>query len=278
MAEDKDIQVSGEKIVPGNPTLIGSDWVELPVGIEHQGQRIRKVRVDEMSGVDEENMGMAQYKNNPGRVITILLRRAIQEVPGIVPTKSDPDILVDEYLVQRMYQADRDALVRGIYVLSPDVDTTDVLFYCPVCDVEWEEELKLADVGLKMWPEDKATVIPFRLERGVVQNGVTHVDGELTFPTGKVQEIIAPFSQTNQALATTKLLYNIIKKIGDATLTEEVIKHLRSTDRRLLNRILMDELPGLDLKTRRKHDCGEECERVLRLQDFLLSARKSKSA
>ena len=253
------------------PESIATDWVNLAIGVQHDGSRHRKVRVDEMCGLDEENMASPGVKGNPGKALTTLLRRAIQEIPGVLEPKADPNEMLPEDLILRLFQPDRDVLARGIYGLSPDIDSLEVDYYCDECDEEWTETIRLADIEVKRWPADKEPVLDFELIRGLVQNGVTHKKGQLRIPTGYIQEQVAPFAQKNMALGSSKLLELCISNIGDMEITTFTVKALRSTDRRYLSDFLIAELPGLQLRVYREHTCGRKKFRQVSLNDFFIS-------
>jgi len=256
------------------PKVIASEWVELAIGVEKEGARYTKVRIDEMCGLDEENMGSPGVQGNPGKALTILLRRAIQEIPGVVEAKDNPNALLPEDVVLRMFQPDRDVLARGIYALSPDIDALEMDYYCAECDEEWTEIIHLADIPIKQWPANMPPVIPFELVRGLNQGEAVHKKGELRIPTGYIQEQVAPFAQKNMALGSSKMLEQCVTHIGELEITTFTIKALRSTDRRYLSDTLLAHLPGLQLRVVRKHTCGREVFRQVSLNDFFSSRQR----
>jgi hypothetical protein len=72
----------------------GNETVTLPVGLEIDGTVYKTVTISEMNGYDEENMSARSIQNNGAKAQTILLRRSIQEIEGLVSRKRDPNELI----------------------------------------------------------------------------------------------------------------------------------------------------------------------------------------
>lgn len=240
----------------------------LPVGIEHKGQRYRRVYVDEMSGVDEHHMS---DKKTADKAMSLLLARCIQEIEGLVERKKDPDTLIALNLVQNMYQVDRDVLVTHIQRLSGTEDAT-MAGVCPRCDKAYEEFISLGDLDIISWPEDKACEIEFDLAKGFLEKtdkgSVYHKKGKLRFPKGKDQEKLA-LLEDDSASMFDALFAACILKVGDLEkISQEHAKRLKSRDRAYLSRLFQKELPGLKQWKEHKCSCGRRFDISMDIENF----------
>lgn len=172
--------------------MIGtSDRVVLPIGIDKDGQRFREVVIDEMTGVDEENLASPKARNNASKAITLLLRRCIQEIPGVLPRKKNPMTLCDESLIRDMFVADRDFLMLCIRALSSKPELP-MSFYCTSCGSVQESELPLDTLDVYEW-DDSPAELTIELPKGFFDQ----LDGKYKtkfvwgFPRGKDQEKVA---------------------------------------------------------------------------------------
>ena len=64
--------------------ITDNNKVILPIGVEVDGVRYLEVTIDEMTGIDEENLSSRKVRNNGAKAITLLLRRCIQSITGVL--------------------------------------------------------------------------------------------------------------------------------------------------------------------------------------------------
>ena len=127
--------------------ITDNNKVILPIGVEVDGVRYREVTIDEMTGIDEENLSSRKVRNNGAKAITLLLRRCIQSITGVLEQKRDPLALIDERIVRNMYVADRDFLVLCIRTISgnPEIMMTPE---CPSCGTECENLVDVRELDV----------------------------------------------------------------------------------------------------------------------------------
>jgi len=253
------------------------DVVTLPVGLEIDGTRYRRIRLDELSGVDEENMSDKKVGRNGAKALSKLLRRSIQEIDGLMRPKKDPNKLCPPKYVTKMYQVDRDFLLVAIRIISLEHEL-EMNRRCGACRADLVEYVDLTKLPVTMWPEDKDAEIEFTLRRGVTKKGVTHKEGVLGFPTGAMQESVALLAEANPAKAQTALLAACIKNLGTiGRLDTETVRRMRSSDRQAIGSAILEHLPGIRLQADFVCDaCGVEAKGVrIDLSGFFASMRRS---
>lgn len=179
-----------------------SDRVTLPIGIEKDGKRYREVIIDEMTGIDEENLASKKVRNNGAKAITLLLRRCIQEIPNVMPKKKNPMALCDEALIRDMYVADRDYLMLCIRALSGKSETL-LEFSCKECGSPQSEVVSLDKLDVYEW-DDSDPEVRIEMPRGFLDPTDNEYKNKLVwrFITGKAQEGIAslPEGQMGSAM------------------------------------------------------------------------------
>jgi hypothetical protein len=259
-----------------------SDSITLPVGLEIDGARYRKVFIDELTGTDDHLLSGKKSSKNASKCTSNILARCIQEIEGVVPRKKNPDALIDVSIVQKMYGMDRDFIFAKIHQLSGKNDLV-IAGSCPRCGVVYEEEGNLDSLEVVEWPEDKSCEVPFELEIGIPQvvngNTIWHKNGILKFVTGKVQELSGDID--NMADQIDALLCASIKQVGDMTAVDRTqVKKMRSRDRQTLLEIIQYDYPGMRMwKTVSCDKCDREFEAHADIASFFGgSGRKKRSA
>jgi len=252
-----------------------SERIELPVGLEIDGVRYRKVIIQEMNGYDEENLASRRVRNNGAKAQTILLRRCIQEIEGLVPKKSNPNELIKEDFLLKMCSYDRDYLFFCIRSLG-GVPEIEFQYDCPHCDSNQTNSISVEDLEVYDWPESDPLEIPFEMKNGLFQDGEMHTQGTWHFLTGKQQEEIAKVP--NERIVNTSMRM-CIKKIGDITNpSEEQFKRLSTSERNDLLEQIADEAPGVQTSLEFEcSECGECCEQALDISRFFRSPAKTKN-
>ena len=256
----------------GNPT-IGLE-IKLPIGVEVDGVRHNRMFIDEMCGVDEENLASPTVRNNSSKANTVLLQRLIQSIPGLLETKDNRYGLIPDELVRNMYQADRDAAVIGMLQQSPN-PTNDEVATCPWCQTQQPpRHVDLRELGIKEWPADKAAEFPIELRRGVMEDGVTYTSGFFRFPKGKDVEEVGSV-QGNMADAQTRLYFRCLNINTDHfILSKEHVRQMSKYDRDYLGFMLQKHAPGYETTYETQCvGCGKKIEGSIDIAAFFDTTR-----
>jgi hypothetical protein len=236
-----------------------TDRVSLPIGIDFNGSRYREVIIDEMTGVDEENMASPKVRNNGSKAITLLLRRCIQEIPGVMPKKTNPMSLCDESIIRKMYAADRDYLMLCIRALSGKSEVP-VPFYCVSCGTGQTRDVALSDLEVYEW-DDSEPIVEIELEKGIFDDLDKQYKKRLTWklPTGLTQEKVSELPE-NQA-GSGVIVAGIQSVEGmDHLPTIDDIRKLSLRDRQIIADTITDNAVGVDPKiTLPCESCGADC-------------------
>lgn len=250
--------------------------VMLPVGIEVDGQRFKRVIVDEMCGYDEENLASPEVKGNASKANTILLRRIIQEIPGYLSRKSNRYGLVDEDLVRNMFQVDRDAAIIGMLKYSDDPTTVEKLT-CPDCGVTQPPlTVDLRNLTFRELGSEDSAGFSFVLPRGIPEGASLYKDGFFRFPRGADIEEIAAVAAQNVADAQTRLMFRCMKINDDGfVLDREALKRMPKSDRDYVTWLLAKNLPGYQTRLSLTcFNCGSEVKGHVDIAAFFDSTRK----
>ena len=252
-----------------------NDRVILPVGLEIDGVRYKKVTIQEMNGYDEENLASRKVRNNGAKAQTILLRRCIQEIEGLVPKKTNPNELIKEDYLLKMCSYDRDYLFFCIRSLG-GVPDLDFQYECPHCEAINNQTISVEDLEVYEWPEAEPMEIPFSMKNGLYENDQMHTEGTWKFLTGKQQEEIAKVSNERIVNASMRMC---IKKIGEITSpTEEQFKRLSTSERNDLLEQVANEAPGVQTSLWFEcENCGESTEQALDISRFFKSPARTKN-
>ena len=225
-----------------------SDKVTLPIGIEVDGVRYREVIIDEMTGVDEENLVSKKVRNNGAKAVTVLLQRCIQEIPGLLDRKSNPLSLIDERLVRKMYVADRDYLTICIRALS-DKSEFNSEIECPHCASKNNLTFDVKEMDVYDWDENTTAELNIELPRGFWSASTQQYHNKIVwkFPTGDVQERLASLPQDQ--VATRSITAGIVSVEGmDTCPSVEDVRRLSLRDRNAFAEALSEESVGVNTK------------------------------
>ena len=248
-----------------------SDTVVLPIGLEVDGVRYRNIRISEMNGYDEENLASRKVRNNGAKGQSILLRRCIQEIDGLIPRKENPNELIKEKLVLDMCSYDRDFLFFSIRSLGgvPDIE---VSFECNSCGAENIETISVEDLEVYEWPEEESLEIPFEMRNGIYEENKLHKAGIWSFLTGRQQEQLAKVPSERLLSASMVMC---ISKLGEmqSKPTEEQFKRLSTAERTDLLEQISAEAPGVQTTLNLCcAECGIMQETALDVSRFFKSA------
>jgi hypothetical protein len=262
--------------------LVASEHVTLPVGIcdPETGTRYKEIIIDEMLGKDEENVAKKKIRRNGAKGATVLLRRCVQEIPGLMEQKSDPLRLCPvQYIREWMTQPDRDFLFISILVTSMR-DETYAKAYCKDCDESFSEKQSFTDFPIYDWPDNAPLYIDDEFPQGYKDSeGTIHKDFRLKFPDGTIQENVIEQGRGNEGLASSLLLAACIDHLGTLDgIDTDIASRIKFSDRRYIGRMYREKFPGMDLI--RQLDCpscGETFEVTVDLTGFFEEVTRKKS-
>ena len=223
------------------------DVVVLPIGVVKEGVRYRKVVIDEMTGRDEELLADPKFKQQPGRAITVMLQRIIQEIPGVFEAKKNPMTLAPKDIVRKMYAADRDAILIGLRRLSFG-NTMQVAWACGKCAAHNADDVDLSELKRVDWDEDAECSIDFTLPRGIDFEGKRLKNGSMRFPTGVDSEAVAKRAKTDPGGATTALLATVIEQVDGEHIDATMVQRMATRDRLHLGEVFQQSLPGVRMR------------------------------
>lgn len=261
-----------------NETFSASNIVHLPVGIEHEGIRYRKVEIDAMTGYDQRNMSSRKNKRNAEKSLNALFRRSIQEIEGLVPKKSSPNSMIEDRVVKRMVMPDRIFLFMAIKAL----DSSTFFQYnqqCRRCESIIDCDVDLAELPIYDWPEGEPTEIPLELTRGIYLDGEFRKNVVVTWLDGSEAERVAKLPEEKQLGAR---LARIIKRVEgyDGPVDTEAVLGMTAKDIECVLTEVDRHSPGLDLmQSYTCPDCGHEFDAMIDIRAFLEggSDRKGKA-
>ena len=266
----------------GNPkekkAKVPSDSLRLPIGIRVDGQVYRNVVIEEMTGIDDHLIAGKKSGGNGAKAVSLIICRCLQEVEGLLTRKLNSEKMFDRGLARNMTQLDRDFLITNIFMLSGREEAV-MAGECPRCERVWEEFVRLSDLEVIEWPDDKPMEIPFQLEVGVkkvdpkTKKETFHKDGVLKFPLGKETELVGKMD--NPAEMVDSLLSACITQLGTTGgVDTETIKRLVSRDRTLLMTTIQKDLPGLRQWKEVKCRCGREFDVRMDINAFFVGRRR----
>lgn len=253
-----------------------SDSIELPIGVMKDGANYRRFILDEMGGVDD-HLVAKKSENNGAKAMSLVICRSVQEVEGLLARKQNPDVMFDRELARSMTQPDRDFLVTRIFMLSGRNDTY-MTGECPRCGRVTEKPVRLSDLEVVRWSDDKPRELPFELVRGVETRekgkSIFYKKGILRFPTGKEQELTGKMD--NPAEIFDSLFTACARFEGLDSLDTSMVMRMKRIDRDLITDLLKYELPGIRQWEDFDCSCGCNFEIHLDLASFFVGRRRRK--
>lgn len=254
-----------------------SNEVTLPVGIRLNGNVYREVVIDAMNGYDEENMSSKAVKNNGAKALTILLRRSIQEIKGLIPKKKNSAELIDEKIVREMISYDRDFLFFCIRALG-DTETLELpQVVCPECDADSDYVVDITQLDVYDWSDSEELSLDIEFPKGFMENGQRYRNATWSFLNGKQQEQIATLEGSR--VLTTTLSLGLKNVIGlDYIPTEEQIRRMSSDERVDVFKQIANQAPGLQTDIELEcQSCGNRHRMGLDVTGFFNSKEKAKT-
>lgn len=251
----------GLSIVMTLATPTHTSWqteVTLPVGYfdEESGQLHRQITLRKMTGREEALLSDPGLQGNGGKLITALLSNCVIALEGIKP--------VDTTIIRRLTSADRNFLLLELRRLTFG-DEMEAQYRCPKCQ------------GVTAVLEDLSSFDVRELETGILPEiHITLKDGyqdpegnwqfELLFalPTGEDEEVAAGRRDKNPARQRDVLLARCLRQVGGMepkrirALGSRILSDLSMADRRLIQKAIDEQTPGLDLSRDVScNQCGE---------------------
>jgi len=256
--------------------MIPSNTVILPVGIEKDGKIYRKVTVSEMNGFDEENMSTPAVRKNGAKAQSILLRRCIQEIEGLVPLKTRPNLLIDESIVRSMCSYDRDFLFFNIRMIG-GVEDVEFIAECPSCSAQSKYSKNISDLAVYEWDDSEPRSISIDLSKGIFVEGKEYTEFEWKFLNGEQQERIARLDQNKVISASLFMGCQGFRGLDDHVVTENDFRMLPSQARIDAMTQIAEEAPGLQtaIEIECPH-CSYEFEHMLDVSLFFEPKAKPK--
>lgn len=256
--------------------FVPDSLVRLPVGIVKDGQLYREIVVEQMCGIDDHNIAEKNPGDNGSVATSLVLCRCIQEVPGLLPQKKNPEAMFDRQLARAMTNPDRDYALARIYMMSKRNEAV-MAGKCDRCSKVWEEDVLLSNLPVTMWDDDAPREFEVTLETGfrelVGNESVFHKDCVMRFPTGAESELAGKIKSEPAALDA--LIASCITKAGSLSqVDQEMAKRLTSTDRQEIVLAAQVNLPGLRQWKDVTCSCGGNVEMKLDLTSFLSERRR----
>lgn len=255
-------------------SVVNPREVVLPVGIRMNGSVYRRVWIDEIRAVDHRNMSDKSVRSNGGKTLTMLLRRAVQGVEGLLERKSKPFELFPAQPFQQMTAVDRDFLLVQIRQISREPRLTHAS-NCTSCGAVNEETLLLDDLELYEWPDEKEPRFPIDLSGAEVEplmvQGKEYREVMFRFVTGTTQEQLAALREEDQQVA---LFASQVVLPDGATITQNDVLGWSETSMAEILEVVGENLPGYDLRRYLTcYSCGTEFTTMLDLTRFFHSAQ-----
>jgi hypothetical protein len=262
----------------GVPDFTPDNTVELPVGLRKDGQVFRTVVIDELCGIDDHLVASNKSGGNGAKAMSMVLCRAVQEVPGLLRMKKDSEKLFNREFARALTEIDRVFLITRIFMLSGRNESAFV-GRCRHCKKVHNERVFLSQLEVKSWPDDKPPQVEFHLKKGFKEKTdsgkeVFHKEGILRFPLGKESELLGKME--NEAEATDSLLAACIVSVGNyGKVDTSMVKALKRQDREELMFSLSESLPGIKQGKWITCECGMDMELRLDLISFFEGRRRN---
>lgn len=205
-------------------------------GVEHTDFEYR-----EMDGADEEAISKNTIKQNPAKVINVLLDRCIVRIGTIL--KSEVKASKWTEIIKSLTTADQDFAVMKIREQSVG-STITVKHVCNSCKKELTTEIDIDEFEIVPFGGDR--LIKFELKKGYKdKDGEVHKEGTVRFPNGTDREILAPVANNNIALANTLMLSRIVTELGTVkNVTDAMVRSLTTGDREIILKAIQDNMFG----------------------------------
>lgn len=219
----------------------------LPIGFtDEAGEVHRTGALRKMTGREEAILADRAIQRNGGQLVTELLHSCLVRL-GTAEK-------VSKAAIGDMYSADRNYLLIRLRsaTFGPELRAS---YSCPSCGetipiVEDLDELPVRSLGDRESPED---VLVELLDGYIDKEGAVHTALTLRLPRGSDETAVATEMRKNASTGKNALLARCTKSFGDvprhrlSALGPRIISDLTMPDRRLIDRALNSNAPGIDL-------------------------------
>ena len=234
--------------------------------IDKEGNHHTTFTLREMTGRDEEAISKSDLKQNGAKLISTLLERCVLSIGSL--TRKTVGGEEWKEVIKGLLVGDQDYMLIKLRELSMGGEI-EVTHTCPYC----KESLKtMLDVSeLEISPFKGQREVPFSLPKGYRdRKGVLHRDGTMRLPTGQDREILTPIARKNVAQASTLMLTRLCKFEEGLYVTEDIMRDLTVRDREYLQKLLQENLFGINLEIDVTcTSCGEDFKGNLNTTNFI---------
>ena len=212
--------------------------------IDEDGNHHTTFTLREMTGRDEEAISKSDLKQNGAKLIATLLERCVTSIGTLTRKEVGSEKWKD--IIRGLYGGDQDYILIKLRELSMGGEL-EVAHNCPNCKESLKTILNVSE--LEVEPFKGQRLIPFSLPKGYKdKKGEVHRDGTMRLPTGQDREILTPIARKNIAQASTLMLTRLCKFDDGFYVTEDIIRDLTVKDREYLQKVLKENLFGLNLE------------------------------
>lgn len=245
---------------------IDPDLVDLPGGVNVNGKWIRKARVKELNGYDEEKIFRAWNSGNLLHVMNVILECGTESFEG------QPESATHQ-LLKEIVIGDREALLLGIRCATYDDDVEITQWECTSCGEPVDLTLNLRE-DIEVRKSDEAAA-GMRFEVPLRKGGKAVV----RLPNGEDQEVVGEDPKRNLKERNTIMLQRCIEYIeqpnGDKIMFSAFptyAKSMGAMDREKVVREITERSPRPQYDNIKfVHDsCGKEVSLGLDLADLFL--------
>tara|TARA_R100000808_G_C2144295_1_gene152092 strand:- start:508 stop:1317 length:810 start_codon:yes stop_codon:yes gene_type:complete len=249
----------------------------LPIGIYRDGIYHKEVIIDELTGVDQHALSDPKNRKNPQGAISNILRRVIQEIPGVLDKKSNPTHLIPERYINEMFQADIDALVLKCFIVSEESSRT-LDFDCAACEAKLQEDLDLKELDVYGHDPEEPPFVNIELPRGIEFDDTLYKKGRFHFITGGIQNKISKYANRGLYYTFSAVMTQCLELEDGQKFNLEQVARMKAKDRNYVMSVVQDTIPGVDLNIEIEcPECGADSEVAVDVANFFLpNRRKSK--
>lgn len=234
--------------------------------VDENGTLHKTFTLREMTGRDEEAISKADMKQNSSKVVSVLLERCVLSVGTITRKEVGGDKWKD--IIRNLYVGDQDFILIKLRELSMGGEI-EVTHTCPSCKESMKTFLEVSELDLLPFKGERT--VPFEMYKGYRdRKGAVHKTGTMRLPTGLDREILTPLAKKNMAQASTLMLTRLCKFEDEVYVTEDVMRDLTVRDREYLQKLLQDNLFGVNLEVDVTcTNCGEDFKGNLNTTNFM---------
>jgi len=232
-------------------------------GVIHKDFTLR-----EITGKDEEAIQHNGVKSNGAKIINVLLSRCVTRIGAYTPKSLGKDKW--EKLIKNLLVGDQDYIFSHLRKLSVG-DEIQLVHVCPNRDCKAKLETFVDLDEFEIIPFGGNREIDFELPKGYEdKKGVIHRTGIVRLPNGLDRELLTPAAKANEARAETIMLTRVCTFEDGLSVDEEIMGNLVRRDRDYLQKLLRDNLFGVNPEIDITCDsCGETFKGSLNASNFI---------